>query len=566
MKEEIIEKLKELIEQPVEEIKETVEELKQSFYKIKKAELDDLRKLFVEEGGAEEDFVTPADEKEEELKTLLNSYKEKKAALMAEQQRIREENLALKLQIIEDIKALCEKADEVGKRYPDFQHLQQRFKEITAVPQQHVSELWKNYQIQVENYYELLKINKELRDYDFKKNFENKLHLCESAEKLTEEQDVISAFHQLQKLHEEWREIGPVAKEHREELWNRFKEASGIVNKKHQKHFDDLREKEQANENEKIALCEWVEAIDLKDLNSFNKWEDKTKELLEIQEKWKQIGFAPKKINGELFDRFRKACNEFFEVKSNFFKAVKDEMNSNLEKKRLLCEKAEELKESTDWKKASDQLVELQKEWKKTGPVNKKHSDAIWKRFIGACDYFFERKNKEFASGKEIELNNLAQKREIISKLEAIDETTDATDAAKIVRGLMDEFNALGHVPFKEKDKIYNAYHAVIDKHFARLNMQESRNRLQNFKSSISSMGDGGNAQNKLYREREKLMRTYEGIKNELKTYENNIGFLTTSSKSGGGLVKELNKKIQKLKDDMEIVAQKIAIIDESIS
>ncbi len=566
MKQEIIEKLKELIEQPVEEIKETVEELKQSFYKIKKAEVDELRKLFIEEGGAEEDFVTPADEKEEELKTLLNSYKEKKAALMAEQQRIREENLTLKLQIIEDIKALCEKADEVGKRYPDFQQLQQRFKEITAVPQQHVSDLWKNYQVQVENYYELLKINKELRDYDFKKNFENKLHLCETAEKLTEEQDVISAFHQLQKLHEEWREIGPVAKEHREELWNRFKEASGVVNKKHQKHFDDLREKEQANENEKVALCEWVEAIDLKELNSFNKWEDKTKELLEIQEKWKQIGFAPKKINGELFDRFRKACNDFFDVKSNFFKAVKDEMNSNLEKKRILCEKAEELKESSDWKKASDQLVELQKEWKKTGPVSKKHSDAIWKRFIGACDYFFERKNKEFASGKEIEQNNLTQKREIIAKLEAIDETIDATEAAKTVRGLMDEFNALGHVPFKEKDKVYNAYHAVIDKHFARLNMQESRNRLQNFKSSISSMGDSGNAQNKLYREREKLMRTYEGIKNELKNYENNIGFLTTSSKSGGGLVKELNKKIQKLKDDMEIIAQKIAIIDESIS
>ena len=565
MKEEIIEKLKELIVLPVEEVKDSVEELKQSFYKIRKQEVEEARKLFVEEGGTEETFVVEPDETEETFKTLLNSFKEKKAALLADQQKIRETNLKEKLQIIEDIKTLCEKADEVGKRYPDFQQLQQRFKEITLIPPTHVNDIWKNYQLQVENFYELLKINKELRDYDFKKNFEHKFALCEAAERLAEEKDVISAFHQLQKLHDEWREIGPVSKEHREELWNRFKDASTVVNKAHQQHFDALREKEQNNEQEKIALCESAEAVTLDDLTSFNKWEDKTKVLLELQEKWKTIGFAPKKVNNELFDRFRKGCNRFFDAKSEYFKSVKDEMNTNLDRKKALCEKAEALKDSTDWKKASESLVELQKEWKTIGAVSKKHSDIIWKRFIAACDFFFEQKNKHFSANKESEQANLAQKKELISKLEAIDETTEGGEAVKLVRSLMDEFNALGHVPFKEKDKIYTAFHEVVDKQFARLNIQESKNRIQSFKSSISNIAEKENAQSQLYRERDRMVRTYETMKQELKTYENNIGFFTSSSKSGGGMLKEMNKKIQKLKDDMEVIAQKVTIIDESM-
>jgi cell division FtsZ-interacting protein ZapD len=565
MKEEIIEKLKELIVLPVEEVKDSVEELKQSFYKIRKQEVEEARKLFVEEGGTEETFVVEPDETEETFKTLLNSFKEKKAALLADQQKIRETNLKEKLQIIEDIKTLCEKADEVGKRYPDFQQLQQRFKEITLIPPTHVNDIWKNYQLQVENFYELLKINKELRDYDFKKNFEHKFALCEAAERLAEEKDVISAFHQLQKLHDEWREIGPVSKEHREELWNRFKDASTVVNKAHQQHFDALREKEQNNEQEKIALCEAAEAVTLDDLTSFNKWEDKTKVLLELQEKWKTIGFAPKKVNNELFDRFRKGCNRFFDAKSEYFKSVKDEMNTNLDRKKALCEKAEALKDSTDWKKASESLVELQKEWKTIGAVSKKHSDIIWKRFIAACDFFFEQKNKHFSANKESEQANLAQKKELISKLEAIDEATEGGEAVKLVRSLMDEFNALGHVPFKEKDKIYTAFHEVVDKQFARLNIQESKNRIQSFKSSISNIAEKENSQSQLYRERDRMVRTYETMKQELKTYENNIGFFTSSSKSGGGMLKEMNKKIQKLKDDMEVIAQKVTIIDESM-
>jgi hypothetical protein len=564
MKEDIIEKLKQLIELPVEEVKDSVEELKQSFYKIRKQEVEEAKKQFIEADGVEADFVPVVDELEESFKTLLTSFKEKKSALQAEQQSLREKNLLLKLKIIDDIKALCEKADDVSKHYPEFQQLQLQFKEITLVPQTQVNELWKNFQLQVENFYELLKINKELRDYDFKKNFEMKLQLCETVEKVVEEKDVISAFRQLQKLHDDWREIGPVSREHREELWTRFKDASTIINKNHQLHFDVLREKEQQNELEKTALCEWVEAIKCEEFNSFNKWEDKTKELLEVQEKWKHIGFAPKKLNNELFERFRKACNQFFEAKSDYFKVVKDEMNLNLEKKKSLCEKAEALKESTEWKKTSEALVELQKEWKTIGPVAKKNSDLIWKRFIAACDAFFEAKNKHFSANKESELESLTKKKELIEKLDAIDEKLEKAEATKLVRSLMEEFNALGHVPFKEKDKIYTAFHAAVDKQFARLNIQESKNRIQSFKTSISAIADNDHGQQNLYRERERLVRSYETIKSELKTYENNIGFFTASSKSGGGMLKEMNKKIQKLKDDMEVITQKVAIIDES--
>lgn len=564
MKEDIIEKLKQLIELPVEEVKDSVEELKQSFYKIRKQEVEEAKKQFIEADGLETDFVPVVDELEESFRTLLTSFKEKKSALQAEQQSLREKNLLLKLKIIDDIKALCEKADDVSKHYPEFQQLQLQFKEITLVPQTQVNELWKNFQLQVENFYELLKINKELRDYDFKKNFEMKLQLCETVEKVVEEKDVISAFRQLQKLHDDWREIGPVSREHREELWTRFKDASTIINKNHQLHFDVLREKEQQNELEKTALCEWVEGIKCEEFNSFNKWEDKTKELLEVQEKWKHIGFAPKKLNNELFERFRKACNQFFEAKSDYFKVVKDEMNLNLEKKKSLCEKAEALKESTEWKKTSEALVELQKEWKTIGPVAKKNSDLIWKRFIAACDAFFEAKNKHFSANKESELESLTKKKELIEKLDAIDEKLEKAEATKLVRSLMEEFNALGHVPFKEKDKIYTAFHAAVDKQFARLNIQESKNRIQSFKTSISAIADNDHGQQNLYRERERLVRSYETIKSELKTYENNIGFFTASSKSGGGMLKEMNKKIQKLKDDMEVIAQKVAIIDES--
>ena len=417
----------------------------------------------------------------------------------------------------------------------------------------------------VERFYDLLKINKELRDYDFKKNLDLKLAICESAEALAGNEDVVAAFKSLQNLHDEWRTIGPVAKELREDLWNRFKAASTVVNKAHQQHFEALKADEQQNEEAKLAICAEIEAIDMAALKSFNAWDEKTKEIISLQERWKGIGFASRKVNNTLFERFRKTCDEFFKQKAEYFKRVKDEMALNLEKKKSLCERAEALKDSTDWKNTTDQMVAIQKEWKTIGPVSKKYSDAVWTRFIAACDYFFEQKNKQTASQRQIEQENLLLKKSVIEKLELLDEAMAPAEAIALVRTLMAEWNQIGHVPFKEKDKIYKNYQAALDKHFKRLNMSETRNRLNSFTSTIQQMASSDQAQNKLYREREKLMRTYEHIKAELQTYENNMGFLNISSKSGGGMLKEMERKIQKLKDEMQLITQKIELIDENL-
>ena len=430
---------------------------------------------------------------------------------------------------------------------------------MKAVPQEHVNELWKNYQIYTEKFYDIIKINNQFRDYDFKKNLELKTALCETVEKLGNEPDVISAFHQLQKLHQQWREIGPVAKELREDLWARFKAASTVINKRHQEHFEKLKAKEQENLDAKTVICEQIEAIDFSALKSFKDWEEKNKEVIGLQEKWKTIGFAPKKYNVKIFERFRAACDEFFKRKAEFFKSIKESMAGNLEKKKALCEKAEALKESTDWKATADILSKLQKEWKTIGPVPKKYSDAVWKRFIAACDYFFEQKNKATSSQRSVEQENMVQKKAIIEKLNTIDaQETPEEDAGNTIRELMKEWNSIGHVPFKEKDKLYKQYHGVIDKLFDKLNLSASQKKLSNFKSSISKEGN-------LYREREKLVRAYENMKNEIQTYENNLGFLTSSSKKGSSLVTEMNRKVEKLKADLELILKKIEVIDQSM-
>ena len=431
------------------------------------------------------------------------------------------------------------------------------------VPQAKVNELWKNYQLYVEKFYDILKLNNEFREYDFKKNLEIKTHLCEAAEKLADEQDVVSAFHQLQKLHQEFRDTGPVAKELRDEIWNRFKAASTAVNRRHQQHFEALKESEQHNLDQKTVICEIVEAIEFDQLKTFAAWETKTQEVIALQNKWKTIGFAPQKMNVKIFERFRKACDEFFKKKGEFFKLLKEGMNANLEKKKALCEKAESLKDSTEWKETAEILTKLQKEWKTIGPVSKKYSDAVWKRFITACDYFFEQKGKATSSQRSVEQENLEKKKAIIARLTAIDETTDADEASKEVRELMKEWNGIGHVPFKEKDRLYKQYHGLIDQLFDRFNISASNKKLSNFKSSIGNIQSGGSQS--LYREREKLVRTYENMKNELQTYENNLGFLTTSSKKGNSLLTEINRKVEKLKSDLELVLQKIKVIDESI-
>ena len=562
-KEEILAKLKEVVADVENVAKPEIDGLKQSFYKLHNAEQDAARKLFIENGGAAENFVPQTDCVEEEFKNIMSVIKEKRSALTAELEKQKEMNLQVKLSIIEELKELVESPDDANKSYTEFKKLQQQWNEVKLVPQAKVNELWKNYQLYVEKFYDLLKLNNEFREYDFKKNLEIKTHLCEAAEKLADEEDVVSAFHQLQKLHQEFRDTGPVAKELRDEIWARFKAASTTVNRRHQQHFEALKEVEQHNLDQKTVICEIIEAIDYKELTSFASWESKTQEVIALQNKWKTIGFAPQKMNVKIFERFRKACDEFFRKKGEFFKSLKEGMNENLEKKRALCEKAEALKDSTDWKATADELTKLQKEWKTIGPVAKKYSDAVWKRFISACDYFFEQKNKATSSQRSVEQENLEKKKNIIEKLNAIDDQMDTEGATQLVRDLMKEWNGVGHVPFKEKDRIYKQYHSQVDKLFERFNISASNKKLSNFKSTISSIQEG--SPQALYREREKLVRAFDNMKNELQTYENNLGFLTTSSKKGNSLLTEINRKVEKLKADIELVKEKIKVVDENI-
>lgn len=563
-KEEILEKLTGLVGAAADATRNEVEALKQAYYKIHRSEVDELKKAFLTAGGEEKDFVAPEDETESKIKELLNVYKEKRAAILAEEERVKAANYALKLQLIDQLKALTESQEDFNKLYNDFKDIQQRWKEVKAVPQEHVSELWKNYQIYSEKFYDIIKINNQFRDYDFKKNLEMKTALCETVEKLQTEPDVISAFHQLQKLHQQWREIGPVAKELREDLWSRFKAASTIINKRHQEHFEGLKAKEQENLEAKTAICEQIENIDFPALKSFKDWEEKNKEVIALQDKWKTIGFAPKKSNVKIFERFRAACDVYFNRKSEFYKNIKDEMEKNLELKKVLCEKAEALKDSTDWKSTTEKMIALQKEWKTIGSVARKHSDAVWKRFISACDYFFEQKNKNASSQKSVEQTNLAAKKALIEKINTIDEA-DHDEALAALKGYMTEWNTIGHVPFKEKDKIYKEYHEAVDKQFDRLKVDQNDRKMQTFRNSLSDMSNGERGKGKLYGEREKLMRMYERMKNELQTYENNIGFLSISSKGGGGLLKEMERKIDKLKDEMALIIKKIDAIDEHL-
>ena len=562
-KEEVLARMKELALNAESAGKQELDSLKQSFYKFHNAELEAAKKQFIDNGGSEEDYAPQSDAIEEEFKNVMAIIKEKRSAQMAELERQKEENLQIKLSIIEELKELVESPDDANKSYTEFKKLQQQWNETKLIPQAKVNELWKSYQLYVEKFYDILKLNNEFREYDFKKNLEIKNRLCEAAEKLADEEDVISSFHQLQKLHQEFRDTGPVAKELRDEVWNRFKAASTVVNRRHQQHFEALKEAEQHNLDQKTVICEIVESIEYDELKTFSAWENKTQEVIALQTKWKTIGFAPQKMNVKIFERFRHACDDFFKKKGEFFKTLKEGMNENLEKKKALCEKAESLKESTDWKATADTLTKLQKEWKTIGPVPKKHSDTIWKRFISACDYFFEQKNKATSSQRSVELENMEKKKEIITRLSAIDESIDTEEASKQVRELMKEWGTIGHVPFKEKDKLYKQYHSLVDQLFERFNISASNRKLSNFKSNISNIQSGGSQT--LYREREKLVRAYENMKSELQTYENNLGFLTSASKKGNSLLTELNRKVEKLKADLELVLQKIKVIDESI-
>ena len=539
--------------------KEEVEYLKASFYKLHVAEREAKLKAYLEAGGDPEQYQYTPDPEEESFKAEMGIIKEKRAKIFKEMEAEKQDNLTKKLAIIDRIKAMVTTPDEANKNYKEFKALQEQWREIKNVPADKANELWRNYQLYVEQFYDMLRLNSEAREYDFKKNFELKTALCEAAEKLADEEDVISAFHHLQKLHQEYREIGPVAKEQREEIWNRFKAASSVINKRHQAHFEGVRAKEEDNLARKTVLCEKVEAIAAEENKGSGDWEKHTKQIIDIQTEWKTIGFAPQKMNVKIFERFRAACDDFFGRKAAYFKGLKETFKDNADKKRALIEKAKALQDSTDWKSTGDKFIALQKEWKTIGMVPKKLGDQLWAEFLGACNTFFEARNAAGAGQRGEERENLDKKVEIIAKLKAIAEET-GDDLADKVQKLVEEYNAVGHVPYKEKDKLYKEYHAVLDKLYKDLNISTAKRKLSNFKQNLKQVAERG--ENALDNERARLFRQYEALKQEIQTYENNLGFLNASSKKGNSLIDEMNRKVQKLKDDMALVREKIKAID----
>ena len=558
-KKEVLARAREIAQGEEAPQKEEVDYLKTAFYKLHIAEREARLKEYIDGGGDPEAYQILPDEDEEAFKAEMGIIKERRQKLFKEQEQEKQENLQRKLEIIEKIKAMVTSPEEANKSYKEFKALQEEWKEIKNVPAEKANELWRNYQLYVEQFYDLLKLNSEAREYDFKKNLELKTKLCEAAEKLAEETEIISAFHQLQKLHQEFREIGPVAKELREEIWTRFKAASTVINKRHQQHFEELRAKEEDNLARKTALCEKVEAIAAEENKGSADWERHTKEIIAIQAEWKTIGFAPQKMNVKIFERFRAACDDFFGRKAEYFKGLKENFKENADKKRALIEKAKALQDSTDWKSTSDKLINLQKEWKTIGMVPKKLGDQLWEEFLGACNKFFEARNAAGASGRGEEYQNLEKKRGIIEQLKAIATETGEGMQEK-VQQLVEQYQAIGHVPFKEKDKIYAEYHAIVDKLYKELNISVAKRRLSKFKDNLRQVTErGGDA---LDNERARLMRQYEQLKSEVQTYENNLGFLNASSKKGNSLIDEMNRKVQKLKDEVQLVRDKIKAID----
>lgn len=542
--------------------REEVSRLKQQFYSLRHSELNAEKAEFLAKGNEESAFAPATDEAEERFKSLLNVIKDKKAAHLAAIEAERQANFEKKNAIIAELDNMAGDTDNVNKHFPRFRELQQEFKAAGEVPAQELTDQWKRYQAAVERFYDQLKVNKDLRDYDFKKNLDTKQLLCEEAEKLDAETDVITAFKRLQELHDKWRETGPVAKEIREEIWNRFKDASAVINKKYQAFFEERKQRERENEDAKTAICERVEALDFGSLKSYAAWDEMTKVILAAQEEWKQLGFASRKMNNTLFARFRSVCDNFFSSKAEYFKSMKDELAANLEKKNALVQRAEALKDSTDWKKVTDEMVALQKEWKTVGAVAKKHSDAVWRRFQQACDYFFEQKKQATTGARKTEQANLKEKRSIIDALKAIAPDTQRDEAIKTVRELTAKYQQVGHVPFRDKDKLHETYRSVVDELYERFDIRGNRAGMAGFETALSEMeGD----EHKLLRERDRLMRALDQKRNEIHTYENNLGFFNSKSKSGDSMLKEMQRRIQRLRDDQTMIEKKIEAIDAKL-
>ncbi len=558
-KKEVLERVREIAHGEEAPQKEEVDYLKTSFYKLHIAEREAKLKEYIDNGGDPEQYQITPDPDEEAFKAEMILIKEKRQQMFKEQEQEKQDNLQKKLDIIEKIKSMITSPEEANKSYKDFKALQDEWREIKNIPAERANELWRNYQLYVEQFYDLLKLNSEAREYDFKKNLELKNKLCEAAEKLAEETDIISAFHQLQKLHQEYRETGPVSKELREEIWQRFKAASTVINKRFQQHFEGIRAKEEENLAKKTELCEKVEAIVSEENKGSADWERHTKEILTLQSEWKTIGFAPQKMNVKIFERFRAACDDFFGRKAEYFRGLKEQFKDNADKKRALIEKAKALQDSTDWKSTSDKFINLQKEWKAIGMVPKKLGDQLWEEFLGACNKFFEARNEAGAGTRNEERDNLAKKQDVISRLKAVAEEA-GENLQEQVQKLVEEYQSIGHVPFKEKDKLYEEYHAVLDKLYKDLNITVAKRRLSKFKDNLKQVAErGGDA---LGNERARLMRQYEQLKQEVQTYENNLGFLNVSSKKGNSLIDEMNRKVQKLKDEVQLVRDKIKAID----
>lgn len=559
-KKEVLERIREIAHNDENPEKDEVEYLKSTFYRLHIAEREEQQKAYLEEGGDPEKYQVRPDDVEEAFKAEMQVIKEKRAKLFQKQEEERANNLKHREEIIEKIKNMATSPEEANKSFNAFKQLQQEWKEIGAVPPEKANETWKTYQLYVEQFYDLLNLNREAREYDFKKNLEQKTRLCEEAEKLAKESDVISAFHQLQELHAQYRETGPVAKDLRDEIWTRFKNASTVINKKHQQHFEELRAREEENLTKKTALCEKVEVIAQEENKGTADWEKHSQEIIAIQQEWKTIGFAPQKMNVKIFERFRTACDDFFGRKAEYFKEIKKRFAENAEKKRVLVEKAKALADSTDWKSTSDKIIALQKEWKTIGTVPKKLGDRLWNDFLAACNQFFEARNAANAGSRNEEHANLDKKRDIIAKLKAMIEDAGDDVQAK-VQALIDEYNTVGHVPYKDKDKVYKEYHEVLDKVYDTLHIKQTRRRLDNFKNNLRNVAKRG--EDAVDNERARLMRRYEQLKQEVTTYENNLGFLNIASKKGNSLVEEMNRKVQKLKDEVQLVFDKIKAIDQ---
>lgn len=562
-KQQVVERAKAIAESGDKGDRQELDLLKSLFYKFHNIELQEAHKEYIEAGGDPEQFVPQIDPLEPEFRAAMQTIREHRATIQEEQERIKAQNLKRKLEILERIQQMASTPEEANQTFEEFKALQAEWKELKAVPAEKATELWKNYQLYVEKFYDLLKLGHELRDYDFRKNLEVKTRLCEQAEALAEETDVIQAFNQLQSLHQEWKETGPVAKELREEIWTRFKNASTVINKRHQEHFEAIKATEEENLRQKTSLCEQLEAICTDTLKTFADWDTVTKQIIDLQAEWKKIGFAPQKMNTAIFERFRKGCDAFFGQKAQFFQNMKEELNANLAKKKELVEKAEALMDSTDWKTTGDTLVKLQKQWKEIGAVPRKYSDALWKRFVGACDHFFEAKQAATADVRNEEKANMQSKQSIIEQLQALAEQEEG-NIIQNVKELQQQWNEIGHVPFREKDRLYKEYRAICDRIYDAFGASQAKKRLNNFRTNIAQKmeKEGGS----LAQEKQRMMRAYERMRDEIKTYENNLCFLTTSSKKGNTLVETMRKKMDKLRDELNLLAEKIKAVDEQIN